>query len=171
MYYADSTPIMAEETEAKFPKFECIISKTMEDFDSPVENYFIQRGYMMTGLARLRTIDGEWSENYDRMMKYVSDHTENLMGFSEAPSHQFLIELSLGDELEENTDEMLMKARDPVVAEVFAMSLKVRELMYWYVRNSKDPKFSESFTADKFQGLPFLRLSLVYRSVALAKGH
>ena len=35
----------------------------------------------------------------------------------------------------------------------------------WYVRNSKVERFAKAFNGERFQGLPFVRLTLTYRSI------
>lgn len=160
---------MDTDPKAKFPTFECVISNTMEDYDSEVENFFLYKNYLAAQLSKLRVMDEEWADNYEKMMKYMHDLAESIVNRSDAPSHDFLIDLSMGDELEDDTILRLIDSRSVAVAEITSASLRVREIMYWYVRNSKDRKFSSSFTPERFQGLPFLRLALVYRSVNLSK--
>lgn len=152
----------------KFPTFDCVISNTVEDYDSEMERFFITRAKLAVELARLRARDKEWSGNYEKMMNYLSGLVESLIELRDAPSHEFLIVLSLGEELEDDTTKRLMRSDNPLVADTTEAALLVRDMMYWYVRNSRDPKLSKSFTPERFQGLPFLRLALVYRSVGLS---
>lgn len=159
---------MAMKQEPKFPTFECVISNSIEDYDSEVEYFFLHKNFLLAQLAKLRSQDGEWSENYQKMMKYLGDLSDALVEFKDAPSHQFLVDLSMGEEVEDDTTERLLKSGKSVVADLTTASYKAREVMYWYVRNGKDPKFAKSFNPDRFQGLPFLRLALVYRSIHLA---
>lgn len=159
---------MAKADETGFPTFECIISHTMEDYDSEVEQFFFQRGYLAAELSKLRFSDPEWTENYEKMLQYLYDLAESIMNLTDPPSHQFLIDLSLGEEIEDDTVQRLMKARTPVVAEITMASLRVRDMIYWYVRNAKNEKFSAGFNSQRFQGLSFLRLALVYRSVSIS---
>ncbi len=158
---------MVSEQDLKFPQFECVISNTMEDYDSEVEMFFLLKSVIASDIAKLRFSDHSWAENYEKMIRYIYDLTNSIVDFTEPPSHQFLIELSLGDEIEDDTLLRLKNTSNPVVADLVSTALKVRELMYWYVRNGKNSKFSKSFTPARFQGLPFLRLSLTYRSINL----
>lgn len=158
---------MVSEENMKFPQFECVISDTMEDYDSEVEMFFLLKNRIASELARLRFSDKPWSGNYEKMIQYLHDLTDSIIEFSEPPSHQFLIDLSMGDEIEDDTLLRLKNTSNPVVADLAATSIGVRELMFWYVRNGKDSKFSRSFSPHRFQGLPFLRLVLSYRSIAL----
>ncbi len=158
---------MVSEKDLKFPRFDCVISNTMEDYDSEVEMFFLLKSEIAADIAKLRFSDSSWAENYEKMIQYIYDLTKSIVEFTEPPSHQFLIELSLGDEIEDDTVLRLKATSNPVVADLVSISLKVRELMFWYVRNGKNPKFSRSFTPARFQGLPFLRLSLTYRSINL----
>lgn len=158
---------MASEDELKFPQFECVISDTMEDYDSEVEMFFLLKNSIASDLAKLRFSDKSWSQNYEKMIQYLHELTESIIEFNEPPSHQFLIELSLGEEIEDDTLMRLKQTSNPVVADLVNASLRIRELMYWYVRNGKESKFSKSFNPKRFQGLPFLRLVLSYRSINL----
>lgn len=160
---------MATEKTSAFPQFECIISHTMEDLDSEVEQFFILRNELATDIAKLRSHDREWAPNYQKILQYIYDLAESVMQLTNPPSHKFLIELSLGDEIEDDTVQRLINTDNPVVAEVTAAAARVNRLAYWYVRNGKNSKFSGAFTPERFQGIPFLRLALVYRSINLAK--
>ncbi len=159
---------MEEKNNHKFPTFDCVISNTVEEYDAEMERFFITRSKLAVTLARLRLGDSPWAENYERMMGYMSELVKSLIELKEPPSHDFLIELSLGDELEDDTTERLLRTRNPLVADTTEAALLVRDLMFWFVRNSKEKKLSKSFTPERFQGLPFLRLALVYRSVSLS---
>lgn len=161
---------MANNSEMKFPTFECIISDTQEDMDSEVENFFLKKNEVGIALARLKKKDSKWSENYDRMMNYLQELSDSIVELKEAPSHQFLVDLCMGDELEyEDTIGMLRKTENEVVYDLTEVGIRVREMIYWYVRNAKDSKFSKAFNPERYQGLPFLRLSLVYRGISLDK--
>lgn len=160
---------MEEKNQLKFPTFECVISDTVEDYDSEMERFFITKNKIVVKLAKLRINDSKWAENYERMMTYLSELSGSLVKLKEAPSHEFLIELSLGEELEDDTTQRLLRTKNPLVADTTEVALMVRDLMYWFVRNSKDQKLANSFSPERFQGLPFLRLAMVYRSVSLSK--
>lgn len=162
---------MVSEQDMKFPQFECVISNTMEDYDSEVEMFFLLKSVIASDIAKLKFSDATWAENYEKMIQYIYDLTKSIVDLTEPPSHQFLINLSLGDELEDDTLLRLKNTSNPVVADLVSTSLKVRELMYWYVRNGKNSKFSKSFNPARFQGLPFLRLVLTYRSIGLNDQH
>ncbi len=159
---------MASSAEQKFPTFECIISETQEDMDSEVENFFLKKSQVGLELARLKLKDPEWSENYDKMMLYLQDLSDALVEFKEAPSHQFLIDLCMGEELEGDILTTARATKDERVLDLFDTALQVREVIFWYVRNSKVSRFSKSFNPSRYQGLPFLRLALIYRGVNLS---
>ncbi len=159
---------MKEKSSLKFPTFDCVISNTVEEYDAEMERFFITRAKLAVSLARLRINDSTWAENYEKMMGYLSGLVKSMIELKEPPSHDFLIGLSLGDELEDDMTERLLRTRNPLVADTTEAALLVRDLMFWFVRNSKDGKLSRSFTPERFQGLPFLRLALVYRSVNLS---
>lgn len=160
---------MAPEQELKFPTFECVISNSVEDYDSEVEYFFLHKNHLLAQLAKLNFSDKEFAENYRKMIEYVGKLTDALVDMTDAPSHQFLVDLSLGEEMEEDTAELLLRSKNPVVADLILAANKTREMMYWYVRNGKNEKFSRSFNPRRFQGLPFVRLVLLYRAVKLSK--
>ncbi len=161
--------LMSKQNDLKFPQFECIISDTMEDYDSEVEMFFLLRNMLSSELSKLRFSDKEWKVNYENMIQYLHDLTDSFMDLTEPPSYQFLIDLSMGDELEDDTLVRLKNAPSPTVADLVRASTMTREMMFWYVRNGKNNKFSRSFNPQRFQGLPFLKLVLSYRSINLSK--
>ena len=71
-------------------------------------------------------------------------------------------------EIEDNVTDKVIKSKNEIIPLLSKASLLVREVMFWYVRISKDNKFSKAFNPERFQGLPFLRLALTYRLVALS---
>lgn len=154
---------MAE--KLKFPTFECLISNTVEEYDSEVENFFLVRNYLVTELAELRELDPEWKDNYEKIIKYLSALGESLVYLKDAPSHDFLIKLSLGDEVEDDSTERLLRSKGRETAVIMRAATLAREMMYWYVRNSRVERFAKSFNPKRFQGLPFVRLALTYRSI------
>ena len=157
---------MGNESELKFPTFECIISNTIEPYDSEMEMFFLQKNYLAAELSRLRLADREWAGNYEKMITYIRDLTGSIIDKSEPPSHKFLMELSMGEEVENgSTEDRLLRSSNPLVADLAVASYRTRELMFWYVRNSRDEKLAKSFTPQRFQGLPFLRLALAYRGI------
>jgi hypothetical protein len=149
----------------KFPTFECVISNSIEDYDSEVEYFFLVKNYLSTELAELRELDPEWKENYEKIIRYLSELGESIVTGKQAPSHDFLIKLSLGEEIEDDSTERLLRSKGRATPAIMRASTRTRELMYWYVRNSKVDRFSKAFDTLKFQGLPFVRLALTYRSI------
>ena len=154
---------------AKFPTFECVISNTVEEYDSEVEFFFLVKNYLLSTLSRLTFLDPEWKDNYFRAMKFLSDLSNSLVHVTEPPSHDFLVKLSLVDEIEDNQLDRLIRSKSETAAVVVEASTRTRELMYWYVKNSRVERFSKSFNPTRFQGLPFLRLALTYRSIQVSK--
>lgn len=149
----------------KFPTFECVISNSIEDYDSEVEYFFLAKNYLSTELAELRELDPEWKENYVKIIRYLSELGESIVTGKKAPSHDFLIKLSLGEEIEDDSTERLLRSKGRVTAAIMHASTRSREVMYWYVRNSKVERFTKAFNPERFQGLPFVRLALTYRSI------
>ncbi|HLH85954.1 MAG TPA: hypothetical protein VKU79_03710 [Thermoplasmataceae archaeon] len=162
---------MAKEQELKFPTFECVISNTVEDYDSEVEYFFLIRNYLAADLFELSLLDKAWASNYRKMLDYLEELVNSIVDLKSPPSHDFLVELAMGEELEDYITERLKRSKDPLVAKLIRASTRVREMMYWYVRNGKNAKFASGFNPERFQGLPFLRLVLTYRSIALSKNN
>ena len=155
--------------ELKFPTFECMISNTVEQYDSDVEMYFIKNQELSVDLAELRFSDPEFRGNYEKMMQYLKELSHSIVYKSEPPSHQFLIDLCMGPEDEGDTLKLLMDSKGQLIPELIRASAIVREMMFWFVKMSKIPSFANGFTVDRFQGFSFLRLSLVYRALAISE--
>lgn len=159
---------MNTESDLKFPTFECVISKTIEDMDSEIESYFIEKNLLSVVLGRLKKKDREWEANYDKMLLYLKELSDALVYQKDPPSHQFLEDLCLGEEVEADTTSLIRNVKNEAVFDLVESGQIVSKLIFWYVRNSKQKKFAHSFNPLRFQGLPFLRLALVYRAVKLS---
>ncbi|OWP57511.1 MAG: hypothetical protein B2I17_00395 [Thermoplasmatales archaeon B_DKE] len=157
------------DSEKQFPTFDCMISNTQEPYDSEVENYFINAQYLAIELNNLRLLDREWSANYVKMIKFLSDLSDSIIYKKSPPSHDFLVDLAMGEETEDSSSERLLRSQNPLVGNLMRAALKARELMFWFVRLSKETRFAEGFNINSYEGLPFLRLVLVYRSIVLSK--
>jgi len=157
------------DSEKQFPTFDCMISNTQEPYDSEVENYFINAQYLATELNNLRLLDREWSANYVKMIKFLSDLSDSIIYKKSPPNHDFLVDLAMGEETEDSSSERLLRSQNPLVGNLMGAALKARELMFWFVRLSKETRFAEGFNINNYEGLPFLRLVLVYRSIVLSK--
>jgi hypothetical protein len=155
------------ENELKFPTFDCMISDTVEQYDSDVEMYFIKNQDLSTRLAELRFSDPGFKQNYEKMLQYLKDLSHSIVYKTDPPKHQFLIDLCMGPEDEGDTLKLLMESEKPLVPQLIRASLIVREMMFWFVRMSRIPSFSKGFTVDRFQGFSFLRLALVYRALKI----
>ncbi|MEM0155642.1 MAG: hypothetical protein QW597_03460 [Thermoplasmataceae archaeon] len=157
------------EKTKSFPTFGCAISNTNEDYDSEVENYFLNASTLSAELSSLRFSDRTWKTNYEEMIRYISSLSDSIINKKNPPSHDFLIKLSMGDETEDSVAERLLRSSNPVVGDLVKASVTARKMMSWYVRLSKVPRFAEGFSVGRFGGLSFLRLALTYRSVTLSK--
>ena len=152
---------------AKFPTFECIISNTNEEYDAEIEMFFLKKGELTADLKHLEMKDTEFASNYHKMMLYLRDLGTSIVELKEGPSYQDIVDLCMGPEIEDNVTDQVIKSKNETVPLLSKASLLVREIMFWYVRISKDKKFSRAFNPERFQGLPFVRLALTYRLVAL----
>ena len=160
--------VMTTEGELKFPTFECLISGTVEEMDSEVEQFFIEKNILAVNIARLKHKDREWSNNYDKVLQFLGDLSNSLVYTKDPPSHQFLIDLCMGEEVEADVVSVVKNATNEAVFDLMESSQLVSKIIFWYVRNSKQKRFSKSYNVERFQGLPFLRLALVYRAIKLS---
>ncbi len=152
-----------------FPKFYCMISKKDEDFDSDVEAYFIEQNNLLSTVATLIHKDPEWRDTYVDIVKYIRELEDSIINLREPPSYKFLVDLSSGEEDLDNDFDRLLRAPNAVSALAFQASVLVSKVAYWFVKLSKQPLYSSSFTIERYEGLPFLKLVLSHRSVALSK--
>ncbi len=157
------------EKDLKFPTFECAISNTIENYDSDVEMYFMNSNLLFAKLAELALSDRDFSENYRKMMNYVSDLADSVISGKAAPTHQFLIDLCMGPEEEQDMGKLIEKSKSADVIRIFEAMQYVRFVMFWFVRMSGVERFSKGFSVDRFQGLPFLRLALAYRAEKVSR--
>lgn len=151
-----------------FPTFECAISGTVENYDSDVEMYFINSGFLMSKLTQLKISDPDFRHNYNSMMNYIHDLNASIVEKKAPPKHQFLIDLCMGPEEEKSTFDLLSKSSSPAVPLLVDAMHYVRLCMFWYIRMAGVERFAAGFTKQRFEGLPFLRLALSYRAVSLS---
>ena len=155
-------------TISKFPTFECVISNTIEDYDAEIEMFFLKKGELTYDRKLLEIKDAEFASSYHEMMLYLRDLGTSIVELKDGPSYQGIVDLCMGPEIEDNVTDKVIKAKNEIIPLLSKASLLVREVMFWYVRISRDNKFSKAFNPERFQGLPFLRLALTYRLVALS---
>lgn len=155
--------------EPEFPTFKCMISDTDESYDSVVEYFFFMKNLIAADLARLRISDREWGGNYVKMMRYLQELAESLVVVTPPPSHQFLVDISRSTHTDEDNIEILLRTESLVVADLVEASNRIRELIFWYIRIGRDPKFAKSFNPARFEGLPLLRTALETRSIYLSQ--
>ncbi|MCW6168363.1 MAG: hypothetical protein LVQ96_01010 [Thermoplasmatales archaeon] len=153
----------------RFPKFHCVISKKDEEFDSDVEAYFIQHNEVLAFIARLMNLDTAWKDNYKKIVEYLRNLEDSLINLKEPPSYKFLVDISSGEEELDNEYDRLLRATNENASLAFHAAVNVSRLTYWFVKLSKDPLYSGSFTLERYNGLPFLKLVLSYRSMMLSK--
>lgn len=152
-----------------FPKFDCLITGKKEEYDSDIARYFIAQDYLASEISELRFVDNEWSDKYSKIHDYLKSLEDIVIHGGEAPPHKFLIDLSLSDILEDDSYERLSRSGNSLASRVYRAAVMTRDLMYWFVKLSRQNDFSKNFTPQVFQGLPFLRLVLTYRSIELSK--
>ena len=151
-----------------FPRFYCIISKKDEEFDSDVQAYFNQHNEVLAFIGRLMNTDPTWRDNYRKMIEYLRDLEDSLINLKEPPSYKFLVDLSSGEEELDGEYDRLLRATEETTSLAFQSAVNVSKLAYWFVKLSKDPQYSDSFTLERYNGLPFLKLVLSYRSMILS---
>lgn len=154
---------------SKFPKFDCLITGRQEEYDADIAKYFISQDYLASEIAELRAVDGEWSENYSKILEYLKALEDVVINGGKAPSYKFLVDLAMADVLEDDSYDRLIRSTGLLASRVYRTTVMTRDLMFWFRRLSRLTDFSKRFTLEVFQGLPFLRLVLAYRSIELSK--
>ncbi|MGC8561790.1 MAG: hypothetical protein ACP5NO_01135 [Thermoplasmata archaeon] len=157
------------EKASEFPKFECAISNTKEEYDSEVETFFTQLASLESDLGLLLVSDATWKENYVKILAYLTDLETSIILKRGAPDAEFIRNLVKGEDPQEEIADILIKAKDYVPALLIRAQSRTRDVMTLFVRMSRIPRFSEGFTIDRFEGLLSLRKALFRRAVAVSK--
>jgi hypothetical protein len=158
---------MEESTE--FPKFKCLITDAMEEYDSGVWEFFRHYDGIVSDFGQLMVTDREWKENYLKLIRYYSDLGSSIILKRKAPDPGFMTAL-ISTEIE-NTDpeDVLLRATNADIAFLLKLGAELERLMGEYVRLSKTPRFAESFAKDKFEGIRLLAKVVYSRGVNKSK--
>ncbi len=161
------------EKAAEFPKFECVISNTKEDYDSEIETFFTQLGSVQSDIGLLLLRDKPWEKNYRKFLGYLQDLETAIIFRRGIPESEFLKDLVLKpdseNEMEDEISDVLLRAKDDIPAILVRAQAKTREVGGLYVRMSRIPRFADGFTVERFEGLPNLRKALWRRAVETSK--
>lgn len=155
--------------EPGFPKFDCLITGRREEYDSDIARYFISQDYLASEISEISALDVDWKSHYSDILYYLKSLENAVINGTKPSSHDFLVELSLVDALEDNSYDRLIRSRGNLASRVYRCTVMVRDLMFWFVRMSRKPDFASNFNPEVFYGLPYLRLALSYRSVELSR--
>jgi hypothetical protein len=158
---------MSESSE--FPKFKCLITNTMEEYDSGVWEFFRHYDCIISDFGQLMIIDNEWRENYVKLMRYYSDLGSSIILKRDAPDPGFLAAF-LSKEIEDTDEEdVLLRAKSSTVGYLLRMGSDLEMLMAEFIRLSRIPRFSGNFTVDKFEGIRLLAKVFYSRGIEKSK--
>jgi hypothetical protein len=157
------------EKAAEFPKFECLISNTQEEYDSEVEMFFTRLAAVESDIGLLLLKDQEWAENYKKFLGYLQDLETAVIFKRGNPDSEFLKELVLKDNPQDEITDVLLRAKNDIPIILVRVQVKTREIGSLYVKMSRVPRFAEGFTVERFEGLPYLRKALWSRAVETSK--
>ena len=157
------------EKASGFPKFECVISNTNEEYDSDVETFFTALSSVMSDVGLLLLKDPQWIDNYKKILTYLQDLETSIILKKGVPDSEFLKSLLLAENPDDEVLDVLLRAKDDIPAILTRAQTKTRDVGTLYVRMSRIPRFADGFTVDRFQGLPHLRKVLWRRAVEYSK--
>jgi len=157
------------EGEDRFPKFECVISNTQEDYDSDIGEFFLRMQYLEDDLGMLMFVDNGWRKNYENMLKYLSDMLTSIIFSRELPSANFLSGLLPDKASEEDIVEVLLRSKDESPSILLRASARARELVSWYIRVARISRFSKNFPQDGIIGIMNMRSVLFHRAIEKSK--
>ncbi|MCW6159264.1 MAG: hypothetical protein LVQ63_07300 [Thermoplasmatales archaeon] len=156
-------------SEAKFPTFKCFITRRQEDYDSGVWEFFRHYDFILSDLGKLKLDDGEWKENYIQLMRYYHDLGDSIIMNRNPPDSGFMTAF-ISKEIEgTDAEDVLLRAKDRVVATLLRTGADLEILMAEYVRLSKIPRFSRGFSLSRFEGFGLLAKSLYSRGIEISK--
>lgn len=157
------------ENASEFPKFECAISNTKEEYDSEVETFFTHLASLESDIGLLLISDVKWKENYQRILGYLTDLETSIIFKRGSPDSEFIRSLVKGEDPQEEITDILLRAKDSVPALLIRAQSRTRDVMTLFVRMSRIPRFSGGFTKERFEGLLPLRKALFRRAVEVSK--
>jgi hypothetical protein len=157
------------EKTTEFPKFECVISNTMEEYDSEVETFFTHLTALQADIGLLLQEDHQWKENYKKILGYLQDLETAVIFKRGVPDSEFLKKLVPHEDVQDEASDVLLRAGNEIPAILIRAQTKTRDLGTLYVKMSRLPRFAGGFTVERFEGLPSLRKVLWSRAVDISK--
>lgn len=157
------------ETGMQFPKFKCLITNDMEDYDSGVWEFFRHFDVIMCDLGQLIHLDSEWKENYTKIIRYFSDLGSSIIMKRDAPDGGFLNQY-ISDQIEStDVEDVLFRAKSNLAGFQIRIGADLERLMGEYIRLSRIPRFSGSFETKKIEGLRSLAKVAYSRGIEISK--
>jgi hypothetical protein len=157
------------ENTSGFPKFECAISNTTEEYDSEVESFFTQLGALQSDIGLMLHKDKGWSENYRKIINYLQDLETAIIFKKGKPDSAFIDALLPKEPIQDEISDVLLRAQNENPAILVRASMRTRDVATLFVRMSRIPRFKDGFTPDRFEGLPNLRKALWSRAVDVSR--
>ena len=155
--------------DTAFPKFKCLITDSMEEYDSGVWEFFRHFDCIQSDFGQLMILDSEWRESYVKLIHYYSDLGSSIVLKRKAPDPGFLESLvspKIGDT---DAEDVLLRANGSVVGYLLRTGADLERLMAEFIRISKTPRFSGTFAAEKFEGIRLLARVLYSRGIEKSK--
>ena len=152
-----------------FQKFKCVITNSMEDYDSGVWEFFRHFEMILADLGQLMILDNEWRETYVILIRYLSDLGSSIIQKKNAPDSGFLNPLVSKEIESTDTEDVILRAKQVTASYLIRVGNELESLMAEGVRLGRIQRFSMAFTKDKFEGLRLLTRVVYSRSIFKSK--
>ncbi len=147
------------------PKFYCIITEAMEDFDSGVWEFFRWLEIIEADIGCLMFIDTEWKENYIQLLSYLSDLSSSIISKRKPPDSEFLKSLVLSDIESYDPKDLLINGKGEAIPYILKTGAELDLVIAQYIKLAKIPRFSEAFSMDQFDGIRLLTKAIYSRAI------
>ncbi len=147
---------------AEFPKFNCMVSKKEEDYDSGIQMYFMKEYDLAELLDRLMKLDEPNKQEYKKMVEFIESLENYIITGEKANDFSFLEKIE-GEKGWAN-DYKILSCENRAARVAFRACRKTIEVMYYYRVISRKEGFSQRFNPENFQAFLLMRNILYKRS-------
>lgn len=151
----------------EFPKFQCMVSRNEEDYDSGIQMYFMKEYDLAELLDRLMKVDEPHMEEYKKMVEFIKSLENYIITGEKAADFSFLEKIE-GERGWAN-DYKILSSENRAAHVAFRACRKTIEVMYYYRLVSRKEGFSGRFNPENFRALLLIRDILYKRSSDLLK--
>ncbi len=152
-----------------YPTFDCVITNAAEEYDSGVWEFFRLLTIVQADIGSIMNVDTAWKDNYMELIQYLSDFSASILFKSKAPNSEFLDKMMI-DGLENNDEtDLILRSGNGIIASLIRTGAEIEGLMSMYIRLSRIPRFSDSFSLDKFSNLKRISQAVYSRAVMKSK--